>query len=91
MCSLTNQKTIDRIKSAGGSDNLHVSFNQTDLWVSPPSECTQSGSELFIQYTCVMSETQQYNKYRGLCVVVALSTLIGCVYYLMVRYTSQND
>jgi len=38
-----------------------------------------------------MSEAQQYNKYRGLCVVVALSTLIGCVFYLMVRYTRQND
>lgn len=38
-----------------------------------------------------MSETQQYEKYRGLCAVVALSTLIGCVYYLTVRYNRQNS
>lgn len=36
-----------------------------------------------------MTESQQYNKYRGLCAVVTLSTLIGCVYYLMVRYNRQ--
>ena len=60
-------------------------FSTNDLWtVIPELQCLDG--TVYLQYTCVMTEDQQYYKYLNLCIIVSLAILICFVFMIFIRW-----
>lgn len=91
-CKPNNPAIIGSLNKTVGETSVGFDFDPNDLWTAGslgntvPSSCANPYNNAFIQYSCVMSSSQQNWKYRKLCIVTFFGLLTCGFFAIFIRW-----
>jgi len=86
-CTPDNAVMVDLIQSFVGQTNPSGAFSSSDIF-NPGSGagCLSNDSQIFIQFSCTISQDQMYTKYRQLSLYACITVFVALFYYLRIRH-----
>lgn len=87
-CQPNNKDFIDQVYLARGNSTFSKHFHSANLWTDQATRdlCNFGNNTLYISYSCVNPEDQQYIKYRRLCWVVLIGVMNAFLFVGFLRY-----
>jgi len=85
-CTPTNPDVRVFLEDSVGQTSVAIEFVADNLWLTPNPSCANQLNNVYIQYSCVMNEEQQYAKFVSLCIVVLFGGLTCMLFLLFLRW-----